>query len=99
MARHNRVGSHCTQIYQDPEGYTCIQYHSTIVVRFNAHTITLNTGRWYTATTKLRMNQTSNQFRLGYIVYQQNWKWYVNLPDGTTKHFDTSQITFNRVSS
>ena len=54
-----------------------IHYHGTIVVEFNHDTITLNSGGWQTQTTKTRMNQASNQFDLGYSVFQKNYVWYV----------------------
>lgn len=62
---------------------TQVTYHNTVVVDWDAHrgTIILNTGGWKTATTKLRMNQASNQFGLGYQVYQQNHSWYVRYRD------------------
>lgn len=72
------------------DGTTYINYRGTDVVAFDADTITLNSGGWHTATTKLRMNQASNQFGLGYQVYQKDFDWYVKLPGQTwdDKHED-----------
>jgi hypothetical protein len=50
---------------------TQVWYHSTCVVEFDKDVIKLCTGGWRTATTKTRMNQASNQFGLGYSVYQK----------------------------
>ena len=77
MARTNKVGEHKTAIYQS-DGYTCIRYHSTEVVRFNADEIVLDSGGWRTVTTKLRMNQASNMFHLGFCVSQRQHEWFVD---------------------
>ena len=77
MARTNKVGEHKTAIYQS-DGYTCIRYHSTEVVRFNDNEIILNSGGWQTVTTKLRMNQASNMFHLGFRVSQRQHEWFVD---------------------
>lgn len=37
----------------------------------------MNSGGWLTKVTKDRMNQTANEFNLGYGVYQKNGKWFV----------------------
>jgi len=77
MARNDKVGTHKTHIYTS-DGYTCIRYHSTEVVRFNTDEIILNSGGWATVTTKLRMNQASYQFDLGFYVRQKDFEWFVD---------------------
>lgn len=77
MAQQHKVGAHKTLIYTDDEGYVCVKYHSTDVVKYNNDYIILNTGGYNTNTTKTRMNQASYQFNLGYRVYQKDWEWYV----------------------
>ena len=77
MARTDKVGTHKTAIYHS-DGYTCIRYHSTEVVRFNADEIVLDSGGWQTVTTKLRMNQASNMFHLGFRVSQRQHEWFVD---------------------
>jgi len=50
-----------------------VTYHDTVVVRvvsgplLTYKTITLDTGGWFTHTTKARMNQASHQYGLGSI--------------------------------
>ena len=74
---YQRVGTHKTQVIRD--GITTqVIYHVTPVVTFDTHNIVLNTGGWHTATTKLRMNQASRQYRLGYTVYVARSKWYAD---------------------
>ena len=77
MAKTDKVGTHKTAIYHS-DGYTCIRYHSTEVVRFNADEIVLDSGGWQTVTTKLRMNQASNMFHLGFRVSQRQHEWFVD---------------------
>ena len=77
MSKLAQLGSHKTSVYTDIDGFTKVIYHNTAVVEFNDKYIILNTGGYMTNTTKLRMNQASNQFRLGYNVYQKAYKWYI----------------------
>lgn len=54
-------------------------YHNTPVVGvFTNGEIMLNSGGYRTNTTKLAMNQASNQDNLGFQVYQQKGRWYVS---------------------
>jgi hypothetical protein len=94
MARYDRVGTHRTTVGAQ-NGTIVITYHTTPVVAFDDKTITLNTGGWATVTTKLRMNQASNQFDLGYQVYAKNYYWFVDFK-GETIPFDTRILTLNR---
>ena len=77
MARTDKVGTHKTAIYHS-DGYTCIRYHSTEVVKFNDDEIILNSGGWQTNTTKSRMNKVSDAFQLGFRVSQRQHEWFVD---------------------
>ena len=66
-----------TNIYTDNDKITNVVYYSTPIVRFNDYCISLDTGAYFTFTTKLRMNQVSKMFNLGYHVFQKNFKWFV----------------------
>ena len=67
-----------------------VTYHDTDVVTVYPNgRIDLDTGGWFTATTKLRMNQASNQFGLGFVVYQRNYQWFVDV-DGHTLAFESA---------
>ncbi len=77
MGQQTQVRGVATNVRTD-NGDTVIRYHETDVVRFNEHDITLNSGGWQTSTTKTRMNQASNQFGLGYQVYQKDYNWFVS---------------------
>lgn len=54
-------------------------YHATPVVGvFSNGEIMPNSGGYRTYTTKLAMNQASNQDNLGFQVYQRKGQWYVS---------------------
>lgn len=57
---------------------TVIKLYNTNVVTFNAHRIMLNTGGWKTVTTKQRMNQASDEYDLGFTVFQRQGMWFVS---------------------
>lgn len=87
MARTNVIGTHKTSVCTT-KGTTCVKYHWTNVVEFEPtndgkYLVTLNNGGWMTNTTKLRMNQTANQFGLGFSVYQKDFEWFVEITNGT----------------
>jgi len=83
-----------TSVYSD-NGVTHCQYHNTRVVSFDSEAITLRTGGWSTVTTKTRMNQASNQFGLGYQVFQKNFDWFVDY-HGSVIPFDGNELTLIR---
>ena len=66
-----------TKVYHEGVGVR-VRYHETDVVVTSPEKIILNTGGWFTATTKKRMNQASQQWGLGFSVYQVASKWYVS---------------------
>ena len=95
MGQVAQVGRVATTIHTNELGQTQVVYHSTPVVTFNHKVIILNTGGWMTATTKARMNQASNQFGLGYQVFQRNFDWFVDYK-GKTKPFNDRLLELTR---
>lgn len=85
MAQLTQVKGRATAIYQS-DGYTVVRYHATEVVKFNNREIILNSGGYYTLTTKTQMNQTANQFGLDFQVKQKDFQWRV-LFNGKTLPF------------
>ena len=71
-------------------------YHNTTIVRYNyeTDTITLNSGGWYTYTTKQRMNQFMDETRIPLRVFQKNYEWYVynHESDETIPFTDNQEI-------
>lgn len=92
MATLNKIGNHKTSIYTDDSGFICVIYHNTAVVRFNQDKIILNSGGYQTNTTKTRMNQTSNQFKLDFTVYQKDFTWFVDWYGCTFEFEDNMQL-------
>lgn len=90
MGQTHTVGKHATTVSTGDDGKTRVTYHATDVVVFDADTIVLDTGGWFTVTTKLRMNQASSQLGLGYRVYQRDGLWYVDY-HGITHNFGHSE--------
>jgi len=82
MGRMDKVCKNNTKIetaISDLSGLetTYIQLHNTTVVKFDKDVITLNSGGYKTYTTKARLNQASNEFDLGYRVFQNNHGWFI----------------------
>lgn len=92
VGQQSRLGTVATKVRKDSDGVVRVTYHYTDVVTIypNGRIVLDHGGRW-TATTKTRMNQASNQFGLGFHVYQQNWRWYVDV-DGHEIKFDHSPL-------
>ena len=95
MAQQYQIGTHKTKVSTE-SGVTSVKYHNTKVVTFSEDAIMLNTGGWFTPSTKTRMNQTSNQFGLGFRVYQKNFDWFVEY-NGKTFEFGRTKAILERV--
>lgn len=93
MSQTHTVGQRATTVARGTDGALRVTYHSTDVVTVHKNgSITLNTGGWRTATTKLRMNQASNQYGLGFQVWQKDFSWFVEWK-GKSLPFDDYTIT------
>jgi len=90
MAQTQEVRGVATSIRTE-NGTTTVKYHNTDVVSFDSNFVVLDSGGWQTVTTKLRMNQASNQFGLGYSVFQKDREWFVDW-DGQTLPFKDCMI-------
>lgn len=78
MSQQHKLGTTATTV-STSDGMTRVTFYHTDVVRFNAEKIILDSGGWKTATTKTRMNQASNQFDLGFSVFQKDHEWFVEV--------------------
>lgn len=95
MSKTNTIGKHKTRVY-DENGYTHVKYHQTNVVSFNEDEIILRSGGWQTNTTKLRINQTSNQFGLGIGIKQHKWQWFIMFKElGKNYHWIEDEEPFH----
>ena len=105
MPRMNKLSNYRTAIFMC-DGWQCVVYAETIIVRWNDDTILLNTGGWKSVTTKRKMNQASRQFNLGYAVYQKDYCWFLRVFErdawerwdelATEYLFDNDSISINR---
>ena len=91
MARQDQLGKGNTTVKTE-NGTTTITFHATDIVKFSSEAIQLDSGGWLTATTKTRMNQASNQFDLGYSVFQKGGAWFVKTKSGTIPFEDKMVI-------
>ena len=66
-----------TKVVGNGQTNIAVVLYGTSVVVVKNNQITLNTGGWFTTTTKQRMNQASQEFNLGYSVYAAKGHWYV----------------------
>jgi hypothetical protein len=83
-----------TTTMTDRDGALVGYYRGTPVARKAGNVITLQTGGWFSRTTKVRMNQFSHHFVNGsFGVYQKNYQWFVDVK-GQTLPFNGSSITF-----
>ena len=85
--RINKVGAHKTAVLVE-DGQLTVIYHNTAVVKANFGKIVLNSGGWQTQTTKLRMNQASNEYNLGFEVFQRDYEWFVDFKGETIPFTD-----------
>jgi len=95
------IGTHRTTTTNIPinneQSRLIVTFHNTAVVQvINDRYVILNSGGWLTPTTKRRMNQASEVYRLNYLVYQKNHIWYVKTPSTTAEFAD--HIVIDKVS-
>ncbi len=91
MSKDNHIGTHKTTV-RTVGDRTSVVYHVTEVVSFSDKQIALCNGGWRTPTTKLRMNQTSNVFNLGYKVFQKDNGWFVTYKGKTESFYEPRHI-------
>ena len=92
--RSEQLSTHKTTVATSND-VTRVTYHSTVVVEWDDTTITLRTGGYASRTTKMRMNQASNQFDLGYHVRQRAGRWHVEYK-GAMIAFDGDSLELTR---
>ena len=76
MSQQMRLGKLATKVVYTKNGMD-VFFYNTKIVNLAGRKLTLDTGGWFIATTRTRMNQVSNQFGLGYGVIQRNYEWYI----------------------
>lgn len=97
MPRMDKLSNYRTTIFMR-DGWQCVVYAETIIVRWNDDTILLNTGGWKSVTTKRKMNQASAQFGLGFGVFQRKSAWYVQIGDNKPVQYLGDTFTIRRTN-
>ena len=60
-------------------------YTPIVTINFKTQNLKLNTGKYYTLTTKRRLNQLTPP---GFYIYQKDFKWFAQDVTGVTKVFE-----------
>lgn len=83
-----------THVFYEEDGSVRGVYRGTAVcVMSKDGKVRLWSGGYRTYTTKLRMNQFSNQFCNGrFSVYQKGGNWFVTTKDGTIPFVDGMEV-------
>ena len=90
------IGNAATTVGVHDDNYTVVLFHTTPVVKFNDEEIILNSGGWKTSSTRARMNQTSNQYDLGFVVRQERGDWIVYIDSRDQAILFTDGMTIPR---
>ncbi|MCL4266675.1 MAG: hypothetical protein KJ069_26015 [Anaerolineae bacterium] len=91
QGERGELPSYKTKVIESSQGQKQVVFHQTAVVSFDQETITLNTGGWWTRTTKVRMNQASATFGLGFRVFQKAGEWFVDF-QGDAQPFSNDRL-------
>lgn len=94
MGQQARVCRNNTEVAVT-EGTGIVILYGTKIVEWNEKKIVLNSGGHQTVTTKARMMQTSNQYDLGYTVYQRAGRWFVSY-QGRIEPFRDGMILYRK---
>jgi hypothetical protein len=79
MPQLQRVSKYRTKIISTGGvGSFKVKLYNTDIVNVADGRVVLNTGGFHTSTTRNRMNQASNQFDLGYRVFQRRGNMFVS---------------------
>lgn len=100
MPHMSKLSSYRTTV-ANSETHLIVTYAETAIVIWSkkANTIKLDTGGWKTVTTKRKMNQTANQYGLGFGVRQERGEWYYQESRTDAWHpFFNNDVTIKAVS-
>lgn len=78
MSQTQRICTNNTAILRETDGTVKVILHRTAIVTITPDgRIILNSGGYQTATTRTRMNQVANEWKLGFQVFQHRGDWFV----------------------
>ena len=85
--------------YNNNTNCSTIVLHRTAIAVYdhNTQAVKLNTGGWYSNTTKSRLNAILSEVKYGCSVFQKQWNWYVSFR-GQTQDFVDGMILLDAQS-
>jgi len=85
--KHDGKRKKNTVVTHDGDGGFVVTLHGTDIVKVDRFgRITLKTGGYRTHTTRTRINQVSDEYALGFRVFQKNFTWYIEA-NGTVEEW------------
>ena len=82
--------------YNESTNCSTVVLHRTAIAVYdhNTNALKLNTGGWYSVTTKSRLNAILQGIIGCASVYQRNWNWFLNY-NNVTHNFNDGMILCN----
>ena len=77
-------------VYNSNTNCSTVVLHRTAIAVYdhNTQALKLNTGGWYSVTTKSRLNAILQGLIVGASVFQKNFDWYLNYNNQTVDFWD-----------
>ena len=86
--RSRRVLGNNTTLETDWQNNPCVVLHSTRIATYTDAGLRVNSGGWWTSTTKDRLNKALAAAGLPYRVCQESYNWYIwNIETGEKAPF------------
>ena len=90
--QHRKLCHNTTVSLSDNNNDIIVRYYNTEILNYwqdnnGNEFVLLNSGGWYTTTTKFRINRLT-----GLGLYQKNFDWFVTNPTGEDLPFENNMI-------
>ena len=88
--KNNWSNSNTFVEYNESTNCSTIVLHRTAIAVYdhNTNALKLNTGGWYSVTTKSRLNAILEEVKYGCKVFQKNFDWFVSYNNQTRNFWD-----------
>ena len=88
--RNNWSNSNTFVEYNSNTDCSTIVLHRTAIAVYDHknQALKLNTGGWYSVTTKSRLNAILSELKCGFRVFQKNFDWYLSTNNQTVDFWD-----------
>ena len=88
--RNNWSNSNTFVEYNESTNCSTVVLHRTAIAVYDHknQALKLNTGGWYSVTTKSRLNAILDQLITGARVFQRDFNWYLNYNNQTVDFWD-----------